>query len=313
MTFRIAVLAVLLTASVAIPARGQDQSATPGTPTEAAPGKPMRVRISGNIMESQLVQRVAPVYPPLARAAQVVGTVVLHAVIAPDGSVQQLDLVSGPPLLLQAALDAVKQWRYRPTYLNDKPIEVETTIQVVFTLDETPSQDSRQSDPQLMADIRHLFDAMRLQAKEEDAAHVMFKVLRPTILASLPPTPNREKIADAYGEKFAALLSSQEFLDRMAALYAKYLSDDDIKALAAFYETPAGQHYNEFSGKVEAEAGEIGQQLTRENLPNIYKSLCQDFPELNGVAKFCPSDQPQNHGLLVAPDALRADTPESGD
>ncbi len=311
-TPRIAVLAVLLAASLAMPARGQDQSATPGTP-EAAPQKPMRVRIGGSVMQKQIIQSIAPVYPPIARAAQVVGTVVLHAIVARDGSVKQLEVVSGPPLLLQAAIDAVKQWRYQPTKLNGEPVEVDTTIQVVFTLGETPSQDSQPIDPQLKADILHLFDVMRLQAREADAARAMFKVLRPTIFASLPPTPNREKIADAYGEKFSTLFSSQEFLDRLAALYAKYLSDEDIKALTAFYETPAGQHYNEFSGQVETEAGEIGQQLARENLPNIYKSLCHDYPELNGVAKFCPTDQPQNHGFLMAPDALRADAPKSGD
>jgi len=312
MTCRIALLAALL-AAVALPVRGQDQSAIPGAPADAMPQKTMRIRVSGNIMQGQIIHSVAPVYPPIARAAQVVGTVVLHAIIATDGSVKQLDVVSGPPLLVQAALDAVKQWRYRPTELNAQPIEIDTTIQVVFTLGDAPSPASEPTDAQLHADILNLFAVMHLQTREADAGHAMFKVLRPTILASLPPTPNREKIADAYGEKLAALLSSQEFLDRLAALYAKYLSDDDIKALTAFFETPAGQHYNEFSGQVETEAAEIGQQLAHENLPNIYKSLCQDYPELNGVAKFCPKDQLQNHGFLIAPDFFRAGGPKSGD
>jgi protein TonB len=75
-----------------------------------------------------------PVYPPIAKTAHISGTVMLHAVIAKDGSVEDLQYVSGPPLLMKAAMDAVKQWRYQPTQLNGEPVEVDTTISVVFTL-----------------------------------------------------------------------------------------------------------------------------------------------------------------------------------
>jgi len=75
-----------------------------------------------------------PVYPPIAKTAHISGTVVLHAVIAKDGSVEDLQYVSGPPLLMKSAMDAVKQWRYQPTQLNGDPVEVDTTISVVFTL-----------------------------------------------------------------------------------------------------------------------------------------------------------------------------------
>jgi protein TonB len=75
-----------------------------------------------------------PVYPPIAKTAHIAGTVVLHAVIAKDGSVEDLQYVSGPPLLMKSAMDAVKQWRYQPTQLNGDPVEVDTTISVVFTL-----------------------------------------------------------------------------------------------------------------------------------------------------------------------------------
>ena len=73
-------------------------------------------------------------YPALAKTAHVSGTVVLHAIIAKDGSIQELQFVSGPPLLMKAAMDAVREWRYRPTLLNGEPVEVDTTIDVVFTL-----------------------------------------------------------------------------------------------------------------------------------------------------------------------------------
>ena len=75
-------------------------------------------------------------YPPLARQTRINGTVRLHAIIAKDGSIQQLEVISGHPLLQQSALDAVRQWRYQPTLLNGEPVEVDTTIDVIFTLNQ---------------------------------------------------------------------------------------------------------------------------------------------------------------------------------
>jgi protein TonB len=95
---------------------------------------PKRVMVGGNVQAARLVNKVQPIYPPLARQTRISGTVKLHAVIGKDGTVQQLQLVSGHPLLVQAALDAVKQWRYQPTLLNGEPVEVETEIDVIFSL-----------------------------------------------------------------------------------------------------------------------------------------------------------------------------------
>jgi len=95
---------------------------------------PTRIRVGGQVQNARLISQIKPVYPPLARQARIQGTVRLHAVIAKDGSVQRLEVLSGHPLLVQAALDAVRQWRYQPTLLNGEPVEVETTVDVVFTL-----------------------------------------------------------------------------------------------------------------------------------------------------------------------------------
>jgi protein TonB len=81
-----------------------------------------------------LVRRVEPVYPTLAHQIRKSGKVELHAVIATDGSVQSLEVVSGDPLFVSSALDAVRQWRYRPTYLNGQPVEIDTHITVIYTL-----------------------------------------------------------------------------------------------------------------------------------------------------------------------------------
>jgi protein TonB len=86
------------------------------------------------VVQGLLLQRVTPEYPPIARIAGVQGLVVLHALIGKDGTVQNLQVVSGNPLLTTAALDAVKQWRFKPYMLNGEPTNVESQITVSFNL-----------------------------------------------------------------------------------------------------------------------------------------------------------------------------------
>jgi len=83
---------------------------------------------------AKLVSSPEPIYPDLARRAGIQGDVVLHAIIGTDGRILELRVVAGSPLLVRAAVDAVQQWRYKPTLLDGEPVEVETTITVTFTL-----------------------------------------------------------------------------------------------------------------------------------------------------------------------------------
>ncbi len=106
-------------------------------PPKAEPPKaatPTRVRMGGNVQAAKLIHEVQPYYPVLARDARIGGTVRLQAIISKDGKVEDLKLVSGQPLLVQAAMNAVKQWRYKPTYLNGTPVEVLTEVDVNFHL-----------------------------------------------------------------------------------------------------------------------------------------------------------------------------------
>jgi len=98
------------------------------------PPPPERVRVGGQVQSARLVNQARPVYPPLARQARVQGTVRLEAVINKDGVIEELKVISGHPLLVQAALTAVQQWQYQPTLLNGVAVEVITTIDVNFTL-----------------------------------------------------------------------------------------------------------------------------------------------------------------------------------
>jgi len=99
-----------------------------------APVVPQRVRISQGVTKGLLVHRVEPIYPTLARAARVQGEVVLSAIIDGNGQITNLQLVSGHPMLVPAAFAAVREWRYKPYLLNGQPVEVETTITVIFSL-----------------------------------------------------------------------------------------------------------------------------------------------------------------------------------
>ena len=109
-----------------------------GMGTAPPPPKPVqqRIRQGGSVQAALLVNKVQPVYPPLARQARISGTVRLHAIIAKNGSVEQLEVLSGHPLLVRAAMDAVQQWKYKPTLLNGEPVEVDTTIDVIFSLNQ---------------------------------------------------------------------------------------------------------------------------------------------------------------------------------
>jgi periplasmic protein TonB len=105
----------------------------PPIATSTTPPRPHTIVIS-HLDEGMLIRRVQPVYPNVAKMARVQGSVVLSALISTRGDIEGLQVVSGSPLLVQAALDAVRQWRYRPYILNGSPIAVQTQVTVNFSL-----------------------------------------------------------------------------------------------------------------------------------------------------------------------------------
>jgi protein TonB len=107
------------------------QSAPVAVPKVATP---KRIPVSSGVVSGLLVHKVQPAYPPLAKQARISGSVILQAVIGKDGSIQNLKAVSGHPMLIQSALDAVRQWKYKPYILNGEPVEVDTQVTVNFTL-----------------------------------------------------------------------------------------------------------------------------------------------------------------------------------
>lgn len=300
---KLALRAALLGGILFVGGTAQARDAGQNDSSQSAQAAPTvhRIRVGGNVQAAKLIRQPLPVYPQIAKTAHISGTVVLHAIIAKDGTVQEVQYISGHPLLLRAATDAVKQWQYEPTLLSGEPVEVDTTISVVFTLGGSAAAAGPAAtdiDPQFKADILHLLDVTHATEKAQTASRSVFDSLRPQLLASMPDTPNREKIVTAYSEKLVALFQGDEFKDGMVAVYARYFSDDDVKALAQFYETPAGQHFNEHSSDIVTDSMKIGQQLATENMQRIFSELCKEYPELQGQAQFCPASEDKKSQLL---------------
>jgi protein TonB len=109
-------------------------AAPPKQAAAVAPPPKAPISVGGDVQEAKIIHRILPLYPPLARRARISGKVELHGLIGVDGRIRALRVLSGHPLLIQSALDAVRQWVYRPTLLNGSPVEVEAPITVNFTL-----------------------------------------------------------------------------------------------------------------------------------------------------------------------------------
>jgi periplasmic protein TonB len=109
-------------------------SAVPAVPTAPKEKPKGPVRVGGRVKEPRLIQRVEPTYPPLALQTHIQGIVIIEAIIDEHGDVGEMRVVSGPPLLIQSALDAVRHWKYEPTYLNDQAVPVQLNVRVQFLL-----------------------------------------------------------------------------------------------------------------------------------------------------------------------------------
>jgi protein TonB len=109
------------------------------TDQDAPAGGPQQIRVGGNVQQARLISQAKPIYPPLAKQARISGSVTFNVIIAADGTVKNMDVVSGHPLLVAAAIEAVRQWVYQPTLLNGNPVEVVTQVVVNFTLADEPA------------------------------------------------------------------------------------------------------------------------------------------------------------------------------
>ena len=298
----------------------------PGTiyasPIDSRPPQPTpdgaRVKVDGKAAAANLIGRVDPVYPPLARQTRISGTVRLRAVIGKDGAVRQLDVISGHPLLVQSALDAVRKWKYQPTQLDGETVEVDTTIDVIFALNDNTQQGQpklmvqapKSIDPALRADVLALLEENHVSRASEAVMRKMFDGMRPMMLKSFAGLENREKILDSYENKLIAMTDTEEFREGIVAAYAKYFNDDDVKNLMAFYSTPTGKKFNESMPLLSADLMGMGQRLAQEKLPDILKELCREYPELGGKLPQCPAAEQEKKSDLALPEAVFSSSAE---
>ena len=135
-------------------------------PESRIPQKEQPIRINTSVVCSP-TKKTQPVYPPIAKAARISGTVVLEATISRTGVVSDLRVVSGPPLLRQASIDAVRTWRFRPNTINGVPMEEKTTVNAVFTIGEdgTTTAKATASDPKVVETTPRANDAKQPESK----------------------------------------------------------------------------------------------------------------------------------------------------
>jgi TonB family protein len=115
-------------------ALGMHVNATSASGKGSASKAPKQLTVPAAVMAGNLLTKAVPVYPPAAKKAKIQGTVVLSVVIGEDGNVKNIQVVSGPNELQQASIDAVRQWTYKPYLLNGDPIEVKSTVNIIFSL-----------------------------------------------------------------------------------------------------------------------------------------------------------------------------------
>jgi hypothetical protein len=239
------------------------------------------------------------------KQAHVQGSVVLHAILGIDGAVKELTVVSGPTQLVKSALDAVLQWRYRPTLINGYPVEVDTTITTVFTLDETAPEaaagakpngnrplntnEYRQQelqalaavDPGTAADIRRLLEVTRAQTLVSQIFDSQLPLIKENLLKSLPSDPDRQALADTFIKKMHDRAASGDLVELIIPVYAKHFTHDDIKTMLAFFDSPTGRRLREESPAYLQEVQEVTTQHWQNVVvPELLKEMAAGFPEI---------------------------------
>lgn len=257
-------LAVALLGPVAVLCLAQD----------AAPAK--RIKVGGQVQQALAVARPAPIYPPMAKQARIQGVVRLEATISPEGRVTNLKVISGHPLLVQAALDAVRQWAYKPTVLNGEAVEVITTIDVNFTLDRQLAPEEVERAEQLLRNspedlatrsrlVEHYAAVSLTEARRE---HVLWLIEHhpEDALLSVPwgmLLPAGFKFADPAGYEQAKRLwlnhtarTSDARVIRHAALFLAVADKDLAETVLLNAQTmqPTASEWPSLLGKLYAEA-----------------------------------------------------------
>lgn len=201
---------------------------------------PNEVAVSAGVMAGNRIGGQMPQYPAIAKAAGIQGTVVLRATISREGKVTDLQVVSGPPMLQSAALAAVRTWTYKPYLLNGRPVDVETQVNVVFSLGSLPPAATAQAAPDfpppehpVTADqVRELMDLSGMTNLQKQ----LLAGMMPTLRSSMPPYMPDDVLDD-----FQNSVVGSDMEEAVVKSYQAHMSTEDATAAIEFYKTPAGQ------------------------------------------------------------------------
>lgn len=284
------------------------------------PPTPKTIDVAGNVMAAKRTDHMQPVYPADAREA---GTVRLHATITKEGTVGSLEVISGPPLLIAAARDAARQYRYEPTLLNGEPVAVTTTIDVIVApldaaspgrtgtapgtvaapgsaappmgpggipllgpsvdQDWLKAQEAAASavDPAIAADVRRLLAATGGRGVTEQFVAPILQNVKTQLMAKLPASDTRAQVVDAFIEKLRVRFNNDEVTQLLIPIFAKHFTREELEAILAFYESPAGKAYVQKQKEMLPDAQTETSDYTRKVvMPQIIAAVSDQFPEL---------------------------------
>jgi TonB family protein len=245
--------------------------------------QPQRLRVGGEVMKAKLVQQVEPVYPPLAKNARIQGTVRLQVVISPEGSVDEMTVMSGHPLLVQQAMEAVRLWRYEPTLLNGAPVSVVSTVDVLFSLnggDTAEPSESVEIPPSFEADVRRLLDVTGAHKSWSQLAKATVESAQSRLVGELPPGTRGQQIFARFTQKLNAALDSDEYVKAIIAFYATRFSQEDVIELIRFFETPTGHRFASVMPQLNRALTAASEARLQFEVSRILRELKEEFPEL---------------------------------
>ncbi len=268
---------------------GWAQQPTPPAPAQS----PHTITVASGIMARQRLGGDNPIYPAIAKAAHIQGTVVLRASISADGKVTDLIVTSGPPMLQQAAIDAVRTWTYKPYLLNGKPVAVQTQVNIIFTLgDSSPATPSgaiapppqngqtlpvhtetvtipltappdESAPPAHPVTLEQVHELMQLTGTTNLMKQLLDSMM-PSLRHSMPPYFPADVLDD-----FEKSLLGSDFEGMLVHTYQAHLSTEDAAEIIAFYKTPAGQHMLAATPQILKDSQLAGQQLGEQTMMEV--------------------------------------------
>jgi len=251
---------------------------------------------SSKIEPEKLIHMIVPIYPPLALSAGGSEIAVVRGAIAKDGTIQGLEDVAGAPVPTPFTTDviaAVSQWRFRPQLIKGYPVKKEAYFAIFYISGDYQNRAGQvvEISPQFRADAMQLLETIHFRDAVTRMATETFAPAGEKTENSFPVTPNKDKIIDAYRAKLMTVIQSEQFADWAVNVYAKYLSDDDIKSATKFYASAAGQRLSGAELELPNDLRQTAFLFIRDNIPRIFSELCEEYPEMQGQSLYCHAPQ----------------------